>query len=323
MLKKTVVDLFAGTGAFSIAFESTNKFRTIYANDYDKNSEKIFTHNFPHKKFINQDLNTIDVTDIPKMDVLTGGFPCQPFSISGEQKGFDDIRSNVFWKLIEIIKYHRPRFVVLENVKNLVSHDSGKTFKIIQQAIKDINYHIKYQILNTCVVTNIPQNRERIYIVCFRNEDDCTKFTFPVVKDNKPDPINSILDDIDTIDNKYYYNERFKPWPQIKKDITKDISTNTIYQWRKNYIRENKSGVCPTLTANMGSGGHNVPLIMESNNKKRIRKLTPRECFSLQGMPATYKFPDKMSDACLYKLAGNAVTMPVVKIIANELANII
>ena len=311
--KMKLVEFCAGTGAFSLVFEKTNLVKTIFANDYEPNSEKIFNENFTIKLKC-CDINTLDSkNDIPNHDILTAGFPCQPFSIAGNQEGFNDERSNVFWKLIDIIKNHKPRVVIFENVKNLESHDKGNTFKIITNEIKQINYFFKHKILNTCDITHVPQNRERIYIICFKNKDDCDRFEFPNVINNKDKKkLSEFIEK--NVDKKYYYSDKLKVWDEINTNITKNILTNTIYQYRRYYVRENKNSVCPTLTANMGSGGHNVPLLKDNDG---IRKLTPRECFELQGFPSSYKFP-KMSDSSLYKLAGNAVSVPVVeKIVFN------
>jgi DNA (cytosine-5)-methyltransferase 1 len=311
--KLKLAEFCAGTGAFSLVFEKTNLVETIFANDYEPNSEKIFNENFTIKLKC-CDINLLNSKkDIPKHDILTSGFPCQPFSIAGKQEGFDDERSNVFWKLIEIIKIHKPRVVIFENVKNLESHDDGNTFNTITSEIKKINYHYKHKILNTCDITPVPQNRERIYIVCFKNKDDCDRFEFPEAINNKDK--KNLIDFMDKkVDKKYYYSDKLKVWEEINTNVTKNISTNTIYQYRRYYVRENKNSVCPTLTANMGCGGHNVPLLKDNDG---IRKLTPKECFNLQGFPTTYKFP-KISDSALYKLAGNAVSVPVVeKLVLN------
>lgn len=313
--KLSMIDLFAGTGAFSYAFHLTNKVYTIFANDMLDSSKEIFNLNNT-TKLTKKDLNEIEVSDIPKANILTGGFPCQPFSIAGKQKGFDDERSNVFWKIIAILKSHAPEIVILENVKNLQSHDNGDTFKVIINSLETLGYHIKYSILNTCKITNVPQNRERIYIVCFKDKTlyDKFEFNFPEV-DTKP-----ITDFLETnIDNKYYYDETSAIYNELAENITKHVSTNTIYQYRRYYVRENKTHVCPTLTANMGSGGHNVPLILDDNG---IRKLTPRECFNLQGFPANYKLPN-LASSKLYSLAGNAVSVPVVKLIANKIIGLL
>jgi DNA (cytosine-5)-methyltransferase 1 len=308
-----LAEFCAGTGAFSLAFKSIN-IEVVYANDCDKNSEKIFNENH-NVKLDCRDINDIEEEDIPKHDILTAGFPCQPFSIAGNKLGFDDERSNVFWKLIKIIKHHKPKIVIFENVKNLKTHDNGNTFKIIEQEITKLKYYYKYKILNTSDITNIPQNRERIYIVCFKNKKDCDKFEFPVSETNKTE-LKDILDK--EVDNKYYYKDTLKVYNEINNNVIKNITTNTIYQYRRYYVRENKNGLCPTLTANMGGGGHNVPLLRDN---KGVRKLTPKECFILQGFPNDYKLP-QLSDSALYKLAGNAVSVPVVLKIAKNIDNI-
>jgi len=311
----TLVDLFSGTGAFSYAFHQTNKVNTIFANDMLDSSEEIFNLN-NIIKLTKKNLIDIKDADIPKSDIITAGFPCQPFSIAGMQKGFDDERSNVFWKILSIIKHNSPKIIILENVKNLQSHDDGKTFKIIIENLQKLHYHIKCSILNTSKITGIPQNRERIYIVCFKDENLCDNFTF----DFPEVPLKPVSEFLEKdIPEKYYYNDSTIIFNELKNSITKHISTNTIYQYRRYYVRENKNNVCPTLTANMGGGGHNVPIILDD---KGIRKITPRECFNLQGFPSDYKMPS-MSMSKLYSLAGNAVSVPVVKLIANKIMDLI
>lgn len=307
--KMKMIDLFAGTGAFTHAFESTNKVECVFANDMVEWSKTTYDLNFPSHKLTLGDLNNIDEDDIPEHDILTGGFPCQPFSIAGKQEGFDDERSNVFWKILRIIDRHNPKCIVLENVKNLVSHDDGKTFTTIKENLEKRGYNIKYKVLNTSSITTVPQHRERIYIVGLKDKKiyDAFNLDFPdVVKQ----PVSNMFED--TIDDKYYYTDKSSTWDLVNENVTKK---DTIYQYRRVYVRENKSNECPTLTANMGGGGHNVPLILDN---KGIRKLTPRECFNFQGFPKEYKLP-RLADSNLYKLAGNAVSVPVVKLIADRL----
>jgi len=313
LLPLKMIDLFAGTGAFTYAFEQTGKVSCVFANDMVKWSKKIYDENHEHKLTL-QDLNTIKVEDIPKHDILTGGFPCQPFSIAGKQMGFDDSRSNVFWKILEIVDYHNPRAIVLENVKNLVGHDEGRTFSTILENLTKRGYHIKYKVLNTSTITPIPQHRERIYIVCLKDKDVMDRFSldFPSVEKKS---ISEMLTTED-VDSKYYYTDKSSTWPLVSQAVVKH---DTIYQYRRVYVRENKSNECPTLTANMGGGGHNVPLVCDT---KGIRKLTPRECFNFQGFPSSYRLP-KISDTELYKLAGNAVSVPVVKLIADRLMSLL
>jgi DNA (cytosine-5)-methyltransferase 1 len=316
--KYKIIDLFAGTGAFSYSFLKINddKYECVFANDFDKNSEKIYKLNHPDINFIMEDLNKIKLDNIPQHNILCGGFPCQPFSIAGEQKGFDDIRSNVFWKICDIIKSKNPEIIILENVKNLMSHDNGNTYKVIYENLTNLGYYIKSSILDTSKITDIPHHRERIYIVCFKDKlkFDQFNFDFNIVENKK---IKHFLEK--NIDNKYYYTEKLKVYDEIKKDVTKHINENVIYQYRRYYVRENKGNCCPTLTANMGGGGHNVPLLLDD---KGIRKLTPRECFNLQGFPENYKLPN-LSDSALYKLAGNCVTIPVVQLIVKKIDNLI
>lgn len=165
------IDLCAGTGAFSLALEETGKFECVFANDMMDSSQKIYKLNNPKTNFIIGDLTKMDVRKIPKHDLLCCGFSCQPFSIAGKQLGFKDQRSNVFWKTLEIIKEHSPRFVILENVKNLKTHDNGKTFDIIKNKLKELDYHMRIKVLDTCKITSIPQRRERVYIVCFKEKN--------------------------------------------------------------------------------------------------------------------------------------------------------
>jgi DNA (cytosine-5)-methyltransferase 1 len=309
------IDLFAGTGGFSLALEGVG-FKNVFANDVDSNSEKIFTMNHHRSNFVNKDINSINVEDIPEHDILCAGFPCQPFSLAGKKKGFDDPRANVFWKIMNIIDFHQPQILILENVKNLMSHDNGKTFQTITTNLIDRGYFYKTQVLDTAKITGIPQHRERIYILCFKNKDHYNAFDFDFV--TLPNlHINTFLEK--NPEPKYYYTNKFKVFNVIKDGVLKHVDSGTIYQFRRHFVRENKSNHCPTLTANMGGGGHNVPLLLDN---KGIRKLTPRECFNLQGFPSTYKFP-KISDSSLYKLAGNAISIPVVSLIAEKLKTIL
>lgn len=316
MNKLKLVDICAGTGAFSTAFENTGKFETIYAIDNDPNCSSTFNLNHSIRLTI-LDVNT-NIVNIPNADIITAGFPCQPFSNAGLKLGFHDERSNVFWSILKIIKRTQPRFIVLENVKNLKTHDNGKTFSVIINNLADLGYSIKYKILDTSKITRTPHHRERIYIVCFKNKEDSTKFEFPENLVSVPLNLSSFIN-LDVPD-KYFYTNKVKCYDKLKESVVLDImTTNTIYQYRRFYVRENKNNLCPTLTANMGSGGHNVP-ILKINNK--IRKLTPQECFKLQGFPESFKLPN-IADSLLYKQVGNAVSLSVVQLIADRLASLI
>lgn len=306
-----VASLFAGVGGIDLGFEQTGHFQTIWANEYDDKARETFRCNFLNE-LSGKDIREVDVKDIPDIDILLSGFPCTSFSIAGYRKGFEDENTgDLFFETLRIIVAKQPKVIFLENVKNLLGHDKGKTFKIIKEALEKNNYKIKYQVLNAKDYGNIPQNRERIYIVGFKNEEHFKNFEFPF-----PLELTKNIEDMlekNNIDEKYYYSkEKNNFYDTLIKNITNE---NTIYQWRRKYVRENKSNVCPTLTANMGTGGHNVPLIKD---KERIRKLTPRECFNFQGYPENFKLPD-LASSHLYKQAGNSVVVPVIKRIAENI----
>ena len=317
-----IAEFCTGTGAFSSAFAELNKvvgqsqYRTVYTNDIEPSSKTIFDLNHDIELTC-KDIHDIDVNELPSFDIMTAGFPCQSFSIAGERLGFDDPRANVFWKLLEIIEHIQPRVVIFENVKNLQAHNNGTTFEIIKGCIEELGYKVKYKVMNTCEYTHIPQNRERIYIVCFKDEPAYELFEFPQPSHIPTLPITNFLES--DINNKYYYNPSCAIYDKLVSGVTKSVMDSVVYQYRRYYVRENKNNVCPTLTANMGGGGHNVPIIRDEQG---IRKLTPRECFNLQGFSNTYTLPN-LADTKLYKLAGNAVTLPLVVRLVEELHNVL
>ncbi|MFH1790101.1 MAG: DNA cytosine methyltransferase [bacterium] len=307
--KYKTADLFAGVGGIRLGFERAG-FETVFANDFEKQCKNTYDLNFDGTELFVEDIKKINEKKLPDFDFLLGGFPCQAFSIAGYREGFKDKkgRGNLFLDIARIIKEKKPMGFLLENVKNLKGHDKGKTFKIIMDTLESLGYHVKSKVLNSMEYGNIPQNRERIYIAGFRNKKHYERFSFP-----HPVALTTKVKDYleNKVDKKYYYNG--KPlYEKIKDDIKSD---KTVYQWRRKYVRENKKGVCPTLTANMGMGGHNVPIIKD---KKGIRKLTPLECARLQGFPMDYKLPD-LADSALYKQFGNSVSVPVVEAVAKQI----
>lgn len=312
------IDLFAGIGGFRIAMQNVGG-KCIFTSEWDKDAKITYRENFGETPF--GDITKQNVKNrIPKVDidVLCAGFPCQAFSIAGNQKGFSDTRGTLFFDIEQIIQKHRPKVVFLENVKNLISHDNGKTFKIILEILEaKLGYKVFSKVLNSMTHGNIPQNRERIFIVAFdpmqvRNFMD---FRFPkAIKMTKT--IHDFLGVGKQLD-KYYYNADHKYFPILDKYIK---NKNTIYQWRRVYVRENKSNVCPTLTANMGTGGHNVPLIKDDYG---IRKLTPKECFAFQGYPIDKFILPSIANSKLYMQAGNSVTTSLVERICKEIVKVI
>ena len=304
---------FAGVGGIELGFTQTGEFRVVYANEFDKNARITYELNNPETRLDGRDIHEVSPDEIPDCDVIMGGFPCQAFSIAGYRKGFEDERGDLFFELLKMIKAKRPRVVFVENVKNLVTHDHGNTFKVIREALAENGYFIKWKVLNSKDYGNVPQNRERIYMVGFDNKNDFDQFTFPEpIKLERG--LHDVIDFKSQKDERYYYREGKQPFydklvPEIK-------SQETVYQWRRQYVRENKSGLVPTLTANMGTGGHNVPLILTDSGE--IRKLTPKETFNAQGYPAEFKLPD-ISNGQLYKQAGNSVVVPVINRIAQQI----
>lgn len=313
MNKKKVfktIDLFAGIGGVRLGFEKIGGFQTVYANDFDKYCKTTYDLNFETVKLDNTDIRDLKSQSLPKYDVLLGGFPCQAFSIAGYRKGFEDEkgRGNLFFEIDRIIQDTQPIAFFLENVKNLEKHDKGRTFKIISDRLAKLGYFVKYKVLNSMEYGDLPQNRERVYIVGFKDKKHFDAFEFPkMVKRNKT--INDILDS--NVDEKYHYNRKTL-YEKLKDSIVRE---DTVYQWRRKYVRENKNNVFPTLTANMGMGGHNVPIIKQG---EVIRKITPRECSKVQGFPIDYKLP-KIADSQLYKQFGNSVSVPVIERIAENL----
>jgi DNA (cytosine-5)-methyltransferase 1 len=310
------IDLFAGIGGFRLAMQNVGG-KCIFTSEWEKSAQKTYRENFGEIPF--GDITKERVKNyIPKgFDVLCAGFPCQAFSIAGNQKGFADTRGTLFFDIEQIVEKHRPKVVFLENVKNLVSHDNGNTFKTIISVLESkLGYKVFTKILNSMTHANIPQNRERIFIVAFdpNQVKKYTSFKFPSeIKLTKT--IHDVLEKGKQAKN-LYYNEDHKYFPELEKAMT---SKNTVYQWRRVYARENKSNVCPTLTANMGTGGHNVPLIKDDFG---IRKLTPKECFLFQGYPENYIMPN-LANSKLYMQAGNSVTTTLIERISYEIIKVL
>lgn len=317
-MNNKMISLFAGVGGIDLGFEKAG-FKTVYANEFDKKARETYRLNFPDVNIDSRDIREVEEDEVPhNVSVVTGGFPCQSFSIAGYRKGLEDEQNgDLFFETLRIAKAVNAEIIFLENVKNLVGHDQGKTFRIILEALETNGYHTDYKVLNATEFGNVTQNRERIYIVAFKNKAYLEKFEFP-----KPIELTkSIRDFIDFENEKdpifYYTANKFKQFDQLEEKMD---DSNAIYQWRRKYVRKNMSGVCPTLTANMGTGGHNVPLIL--TDTKEYRKLTPRETFNLQGFPKEFKLPEQ-ANSHLYKQAGNSVVVPVIERIAKEIISVI
>ena len=314
--KFTFIDLFAGIGGFRIALQSLGG-KCVFSSEWDANAQKTYFYNFGEIPYGDITKESIKNCIPDGFDVLCAGFPCQAFSIAGYRKGFEDTRGTLFFDVAEIIKRKHPKAVFLEIVKNLYTHDNGKTFAVIKATLEELGYVVYHKVMNSMEYANVPQNRERIFIVCFdpNQVKNHHQFSFP----ERTELTHTIHDCIDPEinDKALFYGAKFIHYEELKRDM---VSMDTIYQWRRQYVRENKSNVCPTLTANMGTGGHNVPLIL---TKYGIRKLSPKECINFQGYPKEYQFPTSIANSAKYKQAGNSVVVPLITKVCQNIISII
>lgn len=318
----TAGSLFAGIGGFCTAFKNAG-FRILWANENDPKAAETYAYNFPEVKLFTKSIKDLSVVgdSLEPVDVLTAGFPCQPFSLAGNKLGFKDPRGRLFFEIIRILREfgeYRPKIVVLENVSNILNHNNGKTFSAITEQIQKAGYWFSpksYAVLNTKIHTDIPQNRERLYMVAFSwNAFDYFEFDFPQPV-NELRNVRDFLDLNEPADSRYYFNENSK-YGRKFADSMAEGDPNAVYLLRRAYVRENKSGTVFTLTANMGEGGHNVPVIKDDWG---IRKLTPKECLRLQGFNEDkFSFPPNLAECHQYKQIGNAVTAALVEKIAEE-----
>lgn len=311
------IDLFAGIGGFHQALSQFGA-KCVFASEIDKYASQTYYENYGIEPF--GDITKIDEKDIPSHDILCAGFPCQAFSVSGLQKGFDDTRGTLFFDIARIAKHHQPKLIFLENVKNLIRHDNQKTFKTIINILNDLNYDVYYQLLNASNF-GLPQNRERVYIVAFHQKLKIADFNFPQGF-NKPISLNDILEKnpesvkaIQRDDTTFYNN-------YVEK---KDSDGNTILPNRPIQIGiVNKGGQgeriyhvdghAITLSAHGGGVGAKTGLYKIAD---KIRRLSPKECARLQGFPENFKINTNTTQA--YKQFGNSVAIPVLVEILKQI----
>lgn len=305
-----VLSLFSGIGGLDKGFIQAG-YNVIWANDFDRYAAHTYERNNPNGIMHLGDINEIPLEDIPPHDVLIGGFPCQPFSMMGEQKGFEDTRGTLFFRVAEIISYQvehgvEPRVIVLENVRRLLTHDNKNTFKTIKRILEELGYKVFYSILNSADY-GIPQIRNRLFIVCFRNQD--VSFEFP-----KTEVLRLSMHDIleKNVDKKFYLSDKVKP--TILSDGT------------GGYVAKSEINQSPArpLCATMGKmhracqdNYYSDDYIYGNGDTEHIRKLTPRECARLQGF--SDGFIIDVSDTQAYKQFGNAVTVNVSRAVATQI----
>lgn len=315
----SLASFFAGVGGIDAGFESTGRFATAYANESDPAPAATFSANFDCPVDV-RDIREVEADDVGSADVVVGGFPCQAFSIEGKREGFTDAkdRGNLFFEMARIIDKVRPKAVMFENVRNLVSHDKGATLRVIEDTITQLGFAYSWQVLGAADYGNVPQNRERIYIVGFADPNAHVAFSFPDPVERTV-TIDDIVDRSVKQDAKLYYTavgRGDRLYRQLDEAV-RATGRNAVYQRRRGHVRTNTSGLVPTLTAAMGMGGHNVPIIVDDFG---YRKLTVRECFDLQGFDHDFVLPADMLASKLYKQAGNSVAVPVVARIAANMA---
>lgn len=316
--------LFAAIGGFCRAFQNCGA-TVVWANEKDRFASETFVLNFPHVRHFHKPVETLSVAgdELEPVDVLTAGFPCQPFSVAGEKLGLKDERGLLFLHITRLLREFgpkKPKILLLENVQHFRNHDKGRTFRRVQSEIKKAGYWFTDKdacILNTATHTDIPQNRERIFMVAL----SCDHFSSNTYEFPEPLPdgtlrkVKEFLDTNHKADSSFYFKPTSQYYPMFVEAM-KTGKPDSVYQLRRSYVRENMSGMCFTLMANMGDGGHNVPVIKD---RWGIRKLTPRECARLQGYEDSwFKIPPTLSRSQISKQIGNSVTVPLVTRLAEN-----
>lgn len=325
------IDLFAGIGGIRLGFESAfkDKIETVFVSELDKFAQKTYSDNFQDNIEIQGDITKIKETDIPTFDICLAGFPCQAFSLAGSRKGFEDdykgmSRGTLFFDVARICEYHKPKVIFCENVKGLTIHDKGRTFKVIIGTLEELGYTVHYKVLNSKNY-GVPQNRERIYIVAFRNDIDSSKFQFPKATDSTK-TIRDILEE-DEVSVRYYLSTQYIETLKRHKARHEAKGNGFGYEIRS------LDGIAGTIVC--GGMGRERNLIIDKRltnftpithikgevNRDGLRKMTPREWARLQGFPDTYKL--NLADTHLYKQLGNSVSVPVVQAIAQEIKKIL
>ena len=305
----TMIDLFAGIGGTRLGFQLTGRTKSVFSSEIDKFAIKTYEANFADTPY--GDITKIDAKDIPDHDILVGGFPCQAFSQAGKKLGFEDTRGTLFFDIARIIKEKRPKAFLLENVKNLKSHDKGRTFKVIEKTLKELDYDV-HNILFKAKDFGLPQNRERIYIVGFDKKQvkNYKHFNFPI-----PPMSETRLGDIlqNNVSDKYTISDKLWTGHQRRKIEHKLNGNGFGYS-----LFNSDSPYTNTISARYYKDGSEILIEQKMKNP---RKLTPREACRLQGFPENFIIP--VSDTQAYKQFGNSVAVPVINAIAEEISKVL
>lgn len=306
-----VCSLFSGIGGIDLGFKQAG-FEIVWANEIDKSACETYKANLGDGHLVNCDIRKVDTKNIPNFDVLVAGFPCQPFSLAGKQKGFKDDRGQLFFEIKRIIKDKKPPIIFLENVANLIEHDNGKSFEQVYLSLMEEGYAVRYATQNSKTHANIPQQRDRVFIVAFLDIDQCNRFRYPeaVPLTTK---ITDLIDTHEKHNDCYYYKDTH---PLYTEMCSKVKEKGLIHRITDHGVSAKGSDVCPTLTANMGTYPDRVHILRDDFG---IRKLTPYECLQLQGYPKEFKFPKGRTLPQAYKQIGNSVCVPIIRNIACKI----
>ena len=305
-----VCSLFSGIGGIDLGFIQAG-FDIVWANEYDRDAATTYRSNFRGNNLVEKDIKTVDAAGIPDFDILVAGFPCQPFSSAGKQKGFSDPRGDLFFEIARIVEKKLPSIIFLENVPNLLEHDDGKSFLTIYNTLVPYGYAFKYRVMDSYEYGNVPQHRSRIFIVAFLDYQQCARFEFPEKIKNTV-KLNDILIRSKKHSDVYYYDAGSFYYNQLVERVT---DKKALYKIIDSGVSKKPYYICPTLTANMGTYPDRVPVILDDFG---IRKITPYECLALQGFPSTFRFPNIPMNSA-YKQCGNSVVVSVIRRIAEKI----
>lgn len=331
MTKYRSIDLFAGVGGIRLGFERAfkNNIKTVFVSEWDIFAQKTYRANFKDNFDISGDITQINEKDVPEFDICLAGFPCQAFSLAGKRQGFEDdykgvCRGNLFLDVARICEEHRPKVIFCENVKGLLIHDKGRTFDIIKNTFEKLGYSVYWEVLNSKDF-GVPQNRERIYIVAFRDDVNCTNFEFPS-RLNLNVKLKNIIEN-NPVSVKYYLSTTYIN--TLKKHKARHEAKGNGF----GYEIRSLDGIAGAIVC--GGMGRERNLIIDDRlkdftpithikgevNREGLRKMTPREWARLQGFPDTFKLI--LADTHLYKQFGNSVTVPVVEEIAKKIKEVL
>lgn len=295
------IDLFAGIGGIRMPFQNLGG-KCVFSSEIDKYAAQTYEANYGEKP--SGDITKIDADTIPNFDILLAGFPCQAFSIAGKRKGFEDTRGTMFFEVERILEEKKPKSFLLENVKGLTNHDQGRTFKIMLDILENkLNYKVYYKVLNAKNF-GLPQNRERIMIVGFKNHDIDFKFPEEINEETK---VGDIL--VENPDIKYTISDRIWESHQLRKERNRAKGNGFGYS-----LFNQNSPYTSTISARYYKDGSEILIAQEGKNP---RKLTPREAARLQGYPDTFKIV--VSDTQAYKEFGNSVPVNMINAVAQEM----